>query len=187
MFFTQIRVAGAYVLDLERRTDDRGYFARAWCQGEFESRGLTGRLAQVNVSGNARKGTVRGMHYQISPYQEAKVVSCTRGGIYDVVVDLRPESPTHRCWAAVELTAGNRRMLYVPEGCAHGYQTLADDTELLYLMSEFYSPEHARGVRYDDPAFGIEWPLAVGALSDADRSWPDYQAGLESPANVDRR
>ncbi len=175
MIFAQTRVNGAYVIDLERRADQRGYFARAWCQREFEAHGLTARLAQVNVSANVRKGTLRGMHYQVSPYQEAKVVSCTRGVIYDVVLDLRRESPTYLRWHAVELTADNRRMLYIPEGCAHGFQTLAEETELLYLMSEFYSPEHARGVRYNDSAFGIRWPLPVESISDTDRAWPDYE------------
>jgi dTDP-4-dehydrorhamnose 3,5-epimerase len=174
MFFTETRVKGAYVIDLERRADDRGFFARAWCQKEFQTQGLTARLTQVNVSFNVRKGTLRGMHFQLRPRQEAKVVSCTRGAIYDVVVDLRRDSPTHMQWAAVELTAGNRRQLYVPEGCAHGFQTLDDNSELLYLMSEFYSPEHARGVRYNDPSFGIAWPLAPECLSEADRAWPDY-------------
>jgi dTDP-4-dehydrorhamnose 3,5-epimerase len=177
MLFTETRVKGAHVVDLERRADDRGFFARAWCQKEFQIQGLTARLTQVNVSFNRRKGTLRGLHFQLPPYQEAKVVSCTQGAIYDVVVDLRRDSPTHLQWAAVELTAGNRRMLYVPEGCAHGFQTLADHSELLYLMSEFYSPEHARGVRYNDPSFGITWPLPAECLSEADRAWPDYPRG----------
>jgi dTDP-4-dehydrorhamnose 3,5-epimerase len=182
MIFTETRVKGAYVIDLERRGDHRGYFARAWCQKEFEANGLTARVAQINVSQNKRKGTVRGMHYQLAPYQEAKVVSCTAGAIFDVVVDLRRDSPTFMRWAAAELTVDNRRMLYVPEGCAHGFQTLADETELLYFMSQFYSPQHSRGVRYNDPSFGIEWPLAVASLSDADGSWPDFNAGAyETP------
>jgi dTDP-4-dehydrorhamnose 3,5-epimerase len=181
MIFTETRVRGAFVIDLERRTDNRGFFARAWCQKEFAAHGLSGRLVQVNVSYNARRGTLRGLHYQLAPYQETKVVSCTQGAIYDVVVDLRRDSPTCRQWAAAELTAGNHRMLYVPEGCAHGFQTLADDTELLYLMSAFHSPEHARGVRYNDPAFGVEWPLPAHALSDVDRSWPDFDNPPETP------
>jgi dTDP-4-dehydrorhamnose 3,5-epimerase len=176
MIFTRTRVHEAYVIDLERRTDERGFFARAWCEKEFAAHGLAPRLAQVNVSFNARKRTLRGMHYQASPCAEAKVVSCTGGALYDVVLDLRPESPTYLRWDAVELTAGNRRMLYVPEGCAHGFQTLADDTVVLYFMSEFYSAEHARGVRYDDPAFGIRWPLSVGTISEKDLTWPDYEA-----------
>jgi len=187
MIFTQTRVLGAYVIDLERRADDRGFFARAWCQQEFEAQGLTARVAQVNVSGNTHKGTVRGLHYQIAPHQEAKVVCCTRGAVYDVAVDLRPESATYSRWVAVELTAGNRRLFYVPEGCAHGYQTLTDDAELLYLMSQFYFPELSYGVRYDDPTFGVEWPLAVTTISNADQSWPDYQAGTVNPPQVMRR
>jgi dTDP-4-dehydrorhamnose 3,5-epimerase len=177
MIFTPTGVQGAYVLDLERRTDERGFFARAWCQKEFAAHGLATQLAQINVSFNARKGTLRGLHYQLAPHREAKVVSCTRGAIYDVVVDLRPESRTFRQWAAVELTAQNRRMLYIPEGCAHGFQTLEDDTELLYLMSEFHAPEQARGARFDDPAFGVAWPLPAECLSEADRSWPAFGNG----------
>jgi dTDP-4-dehydrorhamnose 3,5-epimerase len=174
MIFTETRVQGAHVIDLERRADERGFFARLWCQREFEAQGLTARLTQVNISSNVRKGTLRGMHFQIGPHEEAKVVSCSRGAICDVVLDLRRASPTYLRWDAVELNANNRRMLYIPEGCAHGFQSLADDAELLYLMSEFYSPEHARGVRYNDPAFDIHWPLPVAAISDADRTWPDY-------------
>jgi dTDP-4-dehydrorhamnose 3,5-epimerase len=174
MLFIETKVFGAYVIDLERRADERGYFARVWCEKELQAHGLTARVAQVNVSGNARKGTLRGMHHQLAPRQEVKIVTCTRGAIYDVALDLRRDSPTYLKWVAAELTAANRRMLYIPEGCAHGFQTLADDTELLYLMSEFYSPELARGVRCDDPAFGIEWPLAVTCMSAADRDWPDY-------------
>jgi dTDP-4-dehydrorhamnose 3,5-epimerase len=174
MIFTKTRVKSALVIDLERRVDERGAFARVWCQKDCEAQGLVPRLAQVNVSWNVRKGTLRGMHFQLSPHAEAKVVSCTRGAIYDVVLDLRRDSPTYLVWDAVELNAGNRRMLYIPEGCAHGFQTLEDETELLYLMSEFYSPEHARGVRHNDPAFGIRWPLPVASISEADRLWPDY-------------
>ena len=174
MLFRETRIKGAYVIDLDFRADNRGFFARAWCQKEFQTQGLSTRLAQVNVSFNARKGTLRGMHFQLPPCQEAKVVSCTRGGIYDVIVDLRHDSPTYMQWVAVELTAGNRRLLYVPEGCAHGFQTLDDNSELLYLMSEFYSPEHARGARYNDPSFAIVWPLPAECLSEADRAWPDY-------------
>jgi dTDP-4-dehydrorhamnose 3,5-epimerase len=177
MVFAETTVRGAYLIDLEPRTDQRGFFARAWCRSEFEARGLNARVAQVNVSFNARRGTLRGMHFQRSPHREAKVVSCTRGRVYDVVIDLRPDSPTYLRWTAVELTAENRRMLYIPEGLAHGFQTLADETELLYLMSESYSPAHARGVRHDDPVFGIDWPLPVASISDADRTWPSYRAG----------
>jgi dTDP-4-dehydrorhamnose 3,5-epimerase len=176
MLFEETRVQGAYVIDLELRNDRRGFFARTWCQKEFAACGLTAHVVQINVSHNTHKGTLRGMHYQSAPFQEAKVVSCTRGAIYDVVLDLRADSPTYLRWDAAELTAENRRQLYVPEGCAHGFQTLTDDTELLYLMSEFYVPDHACGVRYDDPAFGIQWPLPVGVLTEADRTWPDYES-----------
>jgi dTDP-4-dehydrorhamnose 3,5-epimerase len=179
MIFNETRVRGAYTMDLELHTDHRGFFARAWCQKEVEARGLTPKVVQVNVSFSARKGTLRGMHYQCTPCQEAKVVSCTRGAIYDVVLDLRRDSPTYLLWDAVELTPDNHRMLYIPEGCAHGCQTLADETELLYLMSEFYSPEHTRGVRYNDSAFRIRWPLVVRTISDADRAWPDYEPDYE--------
>jgi dTDP-4-dehydrorhamnose 3,5-epimerase len=175
MQFTETRVRGAFAIDLDPRTDERGFFARAWCRNEFQKQGLTAQIAQVNVSSNPEKGTLRGLHFQLPPFQEAKTVSCTQGALYDVVVDLRPDSPSFLRWAAVELTAGNRRMFYIPEGCAHGFQTLAAETEVLYFISEFYSPAHARGVRYNDPAFGIDWPLPAAALSEADRNWPDYE------------
>jgi len=163
------------VLDLERREDERGFFARAWCAREFEEHGLNTRLVQVNVSFNELEGTLRGMHFQRAPHEEAKLIRCTQGAIYDVVLDLRPDSPTHKRWTAVELTADNRRMLYVPEGCAHGYQTLAPETETLYQVSEFYAPASEGGVRWDDPTFGIEWPATDSrVLSDKDASWPDY-------------
>jgi dTDP-4-dehydrorhamnose 3,5-epimerase len=175
MIFAETRVRGAYEIDLERREDERGFFARTWCLNEFKSLGLTARIVQVNVSHNKHRGTLRGMHYQAAPREEAKVVSCTQGAVFDVVLDLRPDSPTYLAWAAAELSATNHRALYVPEGCAHGFQTLADDTQLLYLMSEFFQTEQGRGVRHDDPAFGIEWPLAVSRISDADRHWPAFQ------------
>jgi dTDP-4-dehydrorhamnose 3,5-epimerase len=175
MIFQETKIQGSYVIDLERRDDSRGYFARAWCQEEFNDHGLTARMAQINVSSNRQRGTLRGMHYQLPPHREAKVVSCTRGALYDVVLDLRDDSPTYLDWAAVELTAENRRMLLIPEGCAHGFQTLTDDTDVLYFMSEFYCPEYARGARYDDPAFNISWPLTITSLSDADRAWPAFK------------
>jgi dTDP-4-dehydrorhamnose 3,5-epimerase len=175
MMFQETSIQGVYLIDLERRADHRGSFARAWCQKGFEAHGLTARVAQINVSSNPQKGTLRGMHYQFPPYCETKVVSCTRGAIHDVALDLRQDSRTYKQWFAAALTAENRRMLYIPEGCAHGFQTLADDTELLYLMSEYYCPGHARGVRYNDHAFEIQWPLPVEKISDADRAWPDYE------------
>jgi len=175
MIFTETDLPGAYVLDLERREDDRGFFARAWCANELRDHGLETRLVQANVSFNRRKGTLRGMHMQAAPHAEVKVIRATRGSVLDVIVDLRPDSPTYLGWTGVELSAENGRALYVPEGFAHGYQTLEDDTETFYLVSEFYAPDAERGVRWDDPAFGIEWPDPDGAiLSEKDASWPDW-------------
>jgi len=177
VIFNHSRLAGAFTIDLERLEDDRGFFARTFCRREFEAHGLRTDVAQCNVSYNRRRGTLRGMHYQIAPRAEAKVVHCVAGAIYDVIVDLRPESATLRGWEAFELTADNRRMLYVPEGFAHGFQTLTDDCSVLYLMTEFYSPEHARGVRWNDPAFGIEWPIAEPIVSDRDAGFPLWAEG----------
>lgn len=174
MQFTETSVLGARLIDLKRIEDDRGFFARSWCARELKAHGLSAELAQANVGFSIAKGTLRGMHFQRQPESEVKLVRCTMGAVYDVVVDLRPDSPTHKCWAAYELTAKNRRQLYVPEGCAHGYQTLVDNTEIIYLTSRFYAPEQATGVRYDDPAFGIHWPLEVTSISEADRGWLDY-------------
>ncbi len=171
MIFSETKLKGVYLIEPERHEDERGFFARTWCQREFEGHGLNPSLVQCNVSFNRKKGTLRGMHYQIPPHAEAKLVRCTRGAGFEVVVDLRPGSPTHRRWVGIELTAENRWMLYIPGGCAHGFQTLADSTELFYQMSEFYHPESARGVRWDDPAFGIEWPLPVTVISEKDSGW----------------
>lgn len=176
MKFIETPVKGAWLVELDRISDDRGFFARSWCQRELQQKGLNSELVQINVGYNVRKGTLRGMHYQRAPEAEVKLVRCTMGAVYDVVVDLRPDSPTHRCWAAYELTAENRRQLYIPEGCAHGYQTLVDDAEITYLTSRFYAPKHANGVRFDDPAFGVDWPLPVTSISDADKGWLDYEA-----------
>jgi len=162
----------AFVVELEKRGDDRGFFARAFCEKEFAAAGLPARFVQVNNSLSAQRGTLRGMHYQAKPHEEAKVVRCTQGAVWDVMVDLRPESATFKRWQGVELSAANRRALYIPEGLAHGFQTLTDDAELLYLMSEFYHPESARGVRWDDPAFRIEWPLQDPHMSERDRTYP---------------
>jgi dTDP-4-dehydrorhamnose 3,5-epimerase len=176
MIFTELPIPGAFVIDLERRDDARGFFARAWCANEFEAHGLNARLVQVNLSFNERAGTLRGMHFQRPPHEEAKCVRCTRGAIYDVVLDLRQDSPSYKRWSSVELSADNRRMLYVPEGCAHGYQTLAPETETIYQVSEFYAPESEAGVRWDDPAFAIEWPeTPERILSEKDASWPDFE------------
>jgi len=174
MIFSETRVRGAFVLDLERREDERGYFARAWCRKEFETLGLVTAFVQANVSFSKERGTVRGLHYQAAPHEETKLIRCSRGAIYDVVLDVRKTSLTYGEWVGIELVAGSQRTLYVPAGCAHGFQTLEDDTEVFYQVSEFYAPAAERGVRYDDPAFRIRWPRVVAAISEKDRSWPDY-------------
>jgi len=171
--FTETKLKGAYVIEVEPLADERGFFARSWCQKEFAQRGLTPNLVQCNISFNHKKGTLRGMHYQAKPYEEAKLVRCTMGTIYDVIIDLRPDSPTFKQWVAVELTAENRKMLYIPEGMAHGFQTLVDNTEVFYQMSEFYYPDSARGIRWNDPVFGIEWKKQQNSIiSDKDLSYP---------------
>ena len=176
MIFHETDIPGAFMIDLERREDERGFFARAWCVEEFAAHGLATRLVQANLSFNASAGTLRGMHFQRAPHEEAKLVRCTSGSLFDVIIDLRPESPAYKRWIGVELTAENRRALYVPEGCAHGYQTLADGTESFYLVSEAYAPDSEGGVRWDDPAFGIEWPHADNRrLSSRDATWPDFE------------
>ena len=168
MIFTETKLKGAFVIEIEPHQDERGFFARSWCADEFKKHGLNSQLVQCNISFNKKRGTLRGMHYQVAPFAEAKLVRCTRGAIYDVIIDLRPNSPTFRQWMAVELTAENRTALYVPEDFAHGFQTLMDNTEVFYQMSEFYHPECARGVRWDDPAFGIEWPSSQRIMSRRD-------------------
>lgn len=175
MEFIETSLRGAFVVRPKRIEDERGYFGRAWCREEFLEHGLNPQMAQLNVGFSHRRGTVRGMHYQVAPHAEAKFVRCTRGGMYDVIIDLREDSPTRGEWYGVELTADNGIMIYAPEGFAHGYQTLQDDTEMYYLTSAMYAPGSARGVRFDDPRFGIQWPLPVSMISVADRSWPDYQ------------
>jgi dTDP-4-dehydrorhamnose 3,5-epimerase len=174
VIFEPAGLAGAWVLDLEQHADDRGFFARLWCASEFDSRSLSSRLEQCSLSYNHRAGTLRGMHYQAAPREEAKVVRCVRGAIYDVLLDLRPASPTYTRWIARELTADNRRALYVPQGVAHGFQTLTDDAEVLYLIDEVFDPACGRGVRWNDPAFAIDWPAPPALMSDRDRSYPDY-------------
>jgi dTDP-4-dehydrorhamnose 3,5-epimerase len=175
MIFQQTELPGAYIIELEKRADERGFFARAWCLREFTAHGLTAQLVQANISYNKQRGTLRGMHYQAKPFAEVKLVRCTRGAIYDVIIDLRRDSPTYLRWIGVELTAAGHRMLYVPEGFAHGFQTLSDDAEVMYQVSQYYTPDAEGGVRYDDPAFGIDWPLEVAVISEKDRRWPDYQ------------
>jgi dTDP-4-dehydrorhamnose 3,5-epimerase len=176
MIFTETRLKDAYLIDLEKRGDQRGFFARAWCQNEFEAHGLVPRVVQANISFNKYKGTLRGMHHQAAPYAETKLVRCTRGAIYDVIIDLRKASPTYGQWLGVELTAENYTMLYVPEGFAHGFQALMDNVEVTYQVSQFYTPEAEGGVRYDDPFFGIDWPLEVQVISEKDKNWPNYSA-----------
>jgi dTDP-4-dehydrorhamnose 3,5-epimerase len=172
--FTALEVDGAFVIDLVRHEDERGWFARAWSAEEFAEHGLHAPVIDLNLSYNTRRGTLRGMHFQRPPHHETKLVRCTAGAIYDVIIDLREDSPSFRRSAAVELTRKNGRLLYIPPGFAHGFQTLEDDTEVLYQMSAGYAADAACGVRYDDPAFGIEWPEPVSVISDRDRSWPDY-------------
>lgn len=175
MIFQKTKLQGAFEIHLELKPDERGFFARCWCQKEFENNKLNPRLVQCNVSFSSRKGTLRGMHYQVPPYAEAKIVRCTRGAIYDVILDLRPQSPTFKSWVALVLTAERRNMAYVPEGCAHGFLTLEDETEVFYQMTEFYNTESARGLRWDDPAFQISWPRRVEVISERDRSYPDFE------------
>lgn len=174
MIFTDTKLQGAVIIDPELLEDERGFFARTWCQREFAARGLNSRLVQCSISFSKKRGTLRGMHYQAKPFEEARLVKCTAGAIYDVIIDLRPDSPTYMNWISLELTGGDRRMLYIPEGFAHGFQTLQDKTEVFYQMSEFYVPERARGVRWDDPAFSIEWPGAARIISERDRTYPDF-------------
>ena len=182
MIFTETALAGAFIVDLEPRGDERGFFARAFCQREFEARGLEPVIAQANISFNYRKGTVRGLHFQRPPHAETKFVRCSRGAILDVIVDMRPESPTYLQHVAVELTADNRRGLYVPERFAHGYQVLEDNTETTYQVGEFYTPAAEGGLRHDDPRLGIRWPLPVSDISDKDRRWPLLEAGVRVPS-----
>jgi dTDP-4-dehydrorhamnose 3,5-epimerase len=172
MHFKDTDVAGAKVIDPSPHQDDRGRFMRAWCTREFAEHGVNFLPVQANMGFSVRKGTVRGMHFQQAPALEAKLVRCTRGSMFDVALDVRPESPSYGKWYGAELSAENGRMLYVPEGCAHGYQTLEERTEMYYMTSEFYTPSAARGVRFDDPAFGIRWPLSVTVVSEQDRNWP---------------
>jgi dTDP-4-dehydrorhamnose 3,5-epimerase len=176
MVFNPTKIPGAYEIQPEIFADDRGFFARSWCSKEFASHGLTPIMAQCNISQNTRKGTLRGMHYQAAPHAEAKLVRCTRGSIFDVVVDLRPGSKTFKQWAGAALTAAKHNMFYIPEGCAHGFLTLEDDVEIFYQMSEFYTPEAGRGVRWNDPAFGIEWPGEVKVIAERDRTYPDFDS-----------
>jgi dTDP-4-dehydrorhamnose 3,5-epimerase len=175
MEFAETSLKGAYLVRLKKMEDDRGYFARAWCCDEFSRQGLNPGMLQLNVGFSHSRGTLRGMHYQLAPHAEAKFIRCTRGAIYDVIIDLRDGSPTIGQWYGIELTPENGLMLYAPEGFAHGYQTLVDDTEMYYMTTRPYAPAAARGVRYDDPTFGIRWPLPVSLISASDRAWPVFR------------
>jgi len=174
VIFKKTRFKEAFVIELETIEDERGLFARTWCKRELEEIGLNPELVQCNISFNKKRGTLRGMHYQVAPYEEAKLVRCTMGEIYDVIIDLRPDSPTYKQWLSFDLTAKNRKMLYIPEGLAHGFVTLADNTEVFYQMSEFYTPDCARGVRWNDPVFGITWPVNIEVLSERDKQYDDF-------------
>lgn len=175
MLFLGTKLPGVFEIHLEATSDERGFFARTWCRQEFEARGLNGGLVQCSLSFNIRKGTLRGLHYQVAPREETKLIRCTKGAIYDVVLDLRAESPSFKDWVAFVLTAEKRNMVYVPKGCAHGFLTLEDGSEVTYQMSEFRSEESARGVRWDDPAFQIQWPAKVEVISERDRTYPDFK------------
>jgi dTDP-4-dehydrorhamnose 3,5-epimerase len=174
MKFTESGLLGAVIVEIEPFRDHRGFFARTWCQREFEKHGLDTAMAQANTSFNDRKGTLRGMHYQVEPHGETKLVRCTKGAIYDVIIDLRPDSPTYKKWIGVELTEDNFRMLFVPKMFAHGFQTLVDKTVVTYQVGQFYTPGAERGLRYNDTAFQINWPLDVSVISEKDQNWPDF-------------
>lgn len=175
MIFQETKLKGSYIIEPERLEDERGFFARTFCQHKFKQLGIDFNIVQCNISFNKYKGTLRGMHYQSAPYEEAKLVSCAKGKIYDVIIDLREDSATYCQWQAIELSDKDYKMLYVPKGFAHGFQTLAEDTAVLYQMSEFYHPESAQGVRWNDPAFGIKWPLSNSVISEKDINYKDFR------------
>jgi dTDP-4-dehydrorhamnose 3,5-epimerase len=174
MIFTETKLKGAYIIEPEKFEDERGFFARTFCRREFESHGLNHNVVQCNISYSKTKGTLRGMHYQKATFEEAKLIRCTKGAIYDVIIDLRPTSSTYTQWITEELTEDNYRMLYVPEGFAHGFLTLSDDAEVFYQMSEFHMPEYAGGIRWNDPSFNISWPIDVAVISEKDKTLPDF-------------
>ncbi len=174
MILIETKLKGAFIIEPERLEDDRGFFARSWCKREFEAHRLNPKLVQCNISFNKKKSTLRGMHYQVAPCEEARLVRCTMGAIYDVIIDLRPDSKTFKQWFFIELTAKDRKMFYIPEGFAHGFLTLENNTEVFYQRSECYTPECARGIRWNDPAFDIKWPADVTIISEKDAQYPDY-------------
>lgn len=177
MIFKPTAVKDAFIIEIEARTDNRGFFARTWCKNEFEKHGLNTNLVQANIACNRKRGTIRGMHYQVYPYAETKLIRCTKGVIYDVIIDIRESSPTYKNWIGVELTEDNYKMLYVPEGLAHGYQTLKDNTEVIYQVSQFYTPNSEQGIRWDDKFFDVKWPeTEERIISEKDRMWADYRA-----------
>lgn len=175
MIFAATAIEGAFLIQPERFEDERGFFARTYCVRELQEHGLDSQVVQRSVSHNRKRGTLRGMHYQIAPHEETKLVSCSRGAIHDVIIDLRPDSPSYRRWTGAALSADNGHILYIPRGCAHGFITLTDDATVDYQISDFHHPESARGVRYNDPAFGIEWPLEPAVINARDREWRDYR------------
>lgn len=178
MIFKETEFQGVYLIELEKNSDERGFFARSFCKKEFQRYGIDFNIAQSNISFNKNKGILRGMHYQIPPHEEAKLVSCTKGAIYDVIIDLRLDSPTYCKWIAIELSAQNYVSFYIPKGFAHGFQALSDDTVVLYQMSEFYHPESARGIRWDDPLFSIEWPSNNQVISAKDKTYPLFNKNI---------
>ncbi len=172
MKFIKTPLEGAYVVELEKREDERGFFARAFCVDEFAEHGLKTEIKQSNLSGSVQKGTTRGLHYQVAPMAEVKFIRCIKGSVFDVLVDMRPESPTYKQWFGIELTEENQTAIYIPEGFAHGHQTLEDNSQIMYLTTQVYSPEHERGIRWNDPAIGVKWPLEPTVVSDKDQAWP---------------
>ncbi len=184
MRITATRLNGAFFVELERKTDNRGFFARSWCREEFRAHGLETDISQCNVGFSHRAGTLRGIHLQVPPHEEIKLVRCVRGMIYDVIVDLRPDSATFCQWISAQLTADNHLMLYIPQGFGHGYQTLTDNAEIVYQTSESYHPESSTGIRYNDPAFGFRWPLPVRSISPHDERWPDFDVAVARAMNV---
>ena len=175
MIFTETKIAGCFIVELEKRSDVRGFFARQYCRDEFSDHGIDPTVAQVNVGRSLLAGTLRGMHFQVAPFADTKLVSCTAGAVYDVCLDLRSSSATYGQWVALELTADAGNMLFLPEGTAHGYQTLRDNSQIMYSTNARYSQGHSTGVRYNDPSFGIDWPVAVSSISDADKEWPQFE------------